>query len=163
MNVKFGKFCINTFNKISRSCIEIFKLCQQILLKGELFLISNWKSTSLETGYFFSHRKFSTFFDVLLTMYLSIIISVINQHDTNFFFLFYNKISSCLYMFRAHVLIIRRSKLLYTASVIITPIGGRLFLFYDVAFIKFTSCITTISHNKYSTYGNGNDRHLFMD
>ena len=29
-------------------------------------------------------------------------------------------------MFRAHVLIIRRSKLLYTASGIITPIGGRL-------------------------------------
>ena len=30
---------------------------------------------------------------------------------------------SCLYMFRAHVLIIRRSKLRYTASGIITPIG----------------------------------------
>ena len=30
---------------------------------------------------------------------------------------------SCLYMFRAHVLIIRRSKLCYTASGIITPIG----------------------------------------
>jgi len=33
---------------------------------------------------------------------------------------------SCLYMFRAHVLIIRRSKLHYTASGIITHIGGRL-------------------------------------
>ena len=33
---------------------------------------------------------------------------------------------SCLYMFRAHVLIIRRSKLHYTASGIITPMGGRL-------------------------------------
>ena len=32
---------------------------------------------------------------------------------------------SCLYMFRAYVLIIRRSKLHYTASGIITPIGGR--------------------------------------
>ena len=41
------------------------------------------------------------------------------------FFLFYNKFISCLYMFRAHVLIIRRSKLYYTASGIITPIGGR--------------------------------------
>jgi len=30
---------------------------------------------------------------------------------------------SCLYMFRAHVLITRRSKLRYTASGIITPIG----------------------------------------
>ena len=29
-------------------------------------------------------------------------------------------------MFRAHVLIIRRSKLHYTASGIITPVGGRL-------------------------------------
>jgi len=34
--------------------------------------------------------------------------------------LFYNKFISCLYMFRAHVLIIRRSKLHYTASDIIT-------------------------------------------
>jgi len=40
--------------------------------------------------------------------------------------LFYNKFISCLYMFRAHVLIIRRAKLHYTASDIITPIGGRL-------------------------------------
>jgi len=31
---------------------------------------------------------------------------------------------SCLYMFRAHVLIIRRSKLHHTVSGIITPIGG---------------------------------------
>ena len=30
---------------------------------------------------------------------------------------------SCLYMFRAHTLIIRRSKFYYTASGIITPIG----------------------------------------
>jgi len=41
-------------------------------------------------------------------------------------FLFYNKFISCLYVFRAHVLIIRRSKLHYTASGIITPVGGRL-------------------------------------
>jgi len=40
--------------------------------------------------------------------------------------LFYNKFISCLYMFRAHVFIIRRSKLHSTASGIITPIGGRL-------------------------------------
>jgi len=40
--------------------------------------------------------------------------------------LFYNKFISCLYMFGAHVLIIRRSKLYYTAYGIITPIGGRL-------------------------------------
>ena len=39
---------------------------------------------------------------------------------------FYSKFISCLYMFRAHMLIIRRSKLRYTASGIISPIGGRL-------------------------------------
>ena len=38
----------------------------------------------------------------------------------------YKKFISCLYMFRAHVLISRRSKLHCTASGIITPIGGRL-------------------------------------
>ena len=37
---------------------------------------------------------------------------------------------SCLNMFRAHLLLIRRSKLHYTASGIITPIGGRLVKFW---------------------------------
>jgi len=50
-------------------------------------------------------------------------ISVINQLDAQRFCF---KFISCLYMFRAHVLIIRRSKLHYTASGIITPLGGRL-------------------------------------
>jgi len=40
-------------------------------------------------------------------------------------FLFYNKFIIFLYMFRALVLIIRRSKLYYTASGITTPVGGR--------------------------------------
>jgi len=52
-------------------------------------------------------------------------ISVINQLDAqNFYFaisLFHA--STC---FERHVLIIRRSELRYTASVIITPTGGRL-------------------------------------
>jgi len=52
----------------------------------------------------------------------------------NFFYLninqldalhFYNEFIVCLYMFRAQVLIIRRSQLYYTASGIVTPIGGR--------------------------------------
>jgi len=60
-------------------------------------------------------------FDVLLTVHLSIFILVINQLDAQNI-LFYNKFISCLYMFRAHVFIIR-SKLYYTASGIITPIG----------------------------------------
>ena len=72
---------------------------------------------------------FSENFDVLLTVHLSIFILVINQLDAQN--LFYNKFISCLYMFRAstcfehHVLIVRRSTLYYTASGIITPIGGR--------------------------------------
>jgi len=40
-----------------------------------------------------------TFFDVLLTMHLSIFILVINELDAQN--LFYNKFISCLYMFRA--------------------------------------------------------------
>ena len=40
----------------------------------------------------------------------------INQLDA----LFYNKFISSLYMFRAHVLIVRRAKLYYTVSGIIT-------------------------------------------
>ena len=47
---------------------------------------------------------------------------------------FYNQFISCLYMFRAHVLIVRRPKLYYTTSGIITPIGGRLYN-------KFISCL----------------------
>jgi len=56
--------------------------------------------------------------------HLPIFISVISQLDAQNF-LFYNKFISCLYMFRAHVFIIRRSNLYYTASGIITPIGSR--------------------------------------
>jgi len=40
--------------------------------------------------------------------------------------LFYSKSISCLYMFQADVLIIWRSELYYTASGIITPVGGLL-------------------------------------
>ena len=50
-------------------------------------------------------------------------ILVINQLDEQN--LLYNKFTSSLYMFRAHVLIVRRSKLYYTASGIITPVGFR--------------------------------------
>ena len=70
--------------------------------------------------------KWSTFicFDVLLTVHLRIFILVINQLDAqNFCFtisLFHT--STC---FEHYVLINRRPKLYYTASCIITPIGGR--------------------------------------
>jgi len=68
---------------------------------------------------------YKTYFDVLLSVHLSIFISVINKLDAkNFCFtisLFHA--STC---FEHHVLIIRRSKLHYTASGMVTPIGGRL-------------------------------------
>jgi len=50
----------------------------------------------------------------------------LSQYLTNLMhkILFHNKFYvTCLYLFRTHVLIIRRSKLHYTASGIITPIG----------------------------------------
>ena len=63
-------------------------------------------------------------FDVLLTVHLSIFILVINQLDAqNFCFtisLFHA--STC---FEHNVFIIWRSKFYYTASGIITPVGGR--------------------------------------
>ena len=63
------------------------------------------------------------YFDVLLTVNLSIFILVINQLDAqNFCFTSLFHASTC---FEHHVLIIRRSKLYYAASGIITPIGGR--------------------------------------
>jgi hypothetical protein len=64
----------------------------------------------------------SVFRDLLYIPVLFIL--VINQLDAQNF-LFHNKFISCLYMFRAHGLIIRRSKLRYTASGIMIPIGGR--------------------------------------
>jgi len=66
-----------------------------------------------------------TFFDVLLTVHLSIFTSVINQLDAQnvCFTISLFHASTC---FEHYVLIIRRSKLHYTASGIITPIGGRL-------------------------------------
>ena len=64
----------------------------------------------------------ATFFDVLLTVHLSIFTSLINQIDAqNFYFtisLFHA--STC---FEQYVLIIRRSKLHYTVSGNITPVG----------------------------------------
>jgi len=51
-----------------------------------------------------------------------IFISVINQLDEQNF-CFTISFISCLYMFQAHVLIIRRSELHYTASGIITTMG----------------------------------------
>ena len=62
------------------------------------------------------------FFNVLLTVHLIIFILVINQLDAQKFCFTISLLyaSTC---FEHNVLIIRRSKLYYTASGIITPIG----------------------------------------
>jgi len=63
---------------------------------------------------------------VLLAVRLSLFISVINELDAQNF-CFAVSFISCLYMFRAPVLlIIMRSKLYYTASGIVIPVGDRL-------------------------------------
>ena len=63
------------------------------------------------------------FFDVLLTVHLSIFILVLTNlmHKICFAVSLFHA-STC---FEHHVLIVRRSKLYYTASGIITPVGGR--------------------------------------
>jgi hypothetical protein len=63
-----------------------------------------------------------TGFDISLTVRLSIFISVINPLDAQNF-CFTISLFCSHYTFRGHVLIIRRSKLHYTASGIVTPIG----------------------------------------
>jgi len=55
-------------------------------------------------------QNLHTTFDVLLTVHLSIFISYLTNLVHKI--LFYNKFISFLYMFRAHVFIVRRSKLL---------------------------------------------------
>ena len=70
-------------------------------------------------------KNFLQFTLIWWTQTRTFFISVFNQLDAQNF-CFTISFISCLYMFRAHVLNIRRSKLHYTASGIITAIGGRL-------------------------------------
>jgi len=63
------------------------------------------------------------FIYVLLAVHLSIIL-VINQPIAQILFFIISLLYSSTY-FEHYVLIIRRSKLYYTASGIITPVGGR--------------------------------------
>jgi len=63
-------------------------------------------------------------FDVLLAVHLSIFSLVIDQLDAQNF-CFTISLFHAYTCFEHHVLIIRRSELYYTASCIITPIGGR--------------------------------------
>ena len=59
----------------------------------------NWQSNLPEDDRIRSKRIATVFFNVLLTVHLSIFVLVINQLDAQN--LFYNKSFSCLYMFRA--------------------------------------------------------------
>ena len=86
-----------------------------------LFSLSTWKKKSvyLTCG----HNTRTQIFDVLLTVHLSTISAIdqLNAQKSSF-------IISLLYAstcFEHYVLIIGRSKLYYTASGIITPLGGR--------------------------------------
>ena len=67
----------------------------------------------------------------------------LSQYLTNLMHKIYFTVSfiSCLYMFRAHVLIIRWSKLHYTASGIITPIGGYTEMHGKQNVKKITPCV----------------------
>ena len=60
-------------------------------------------------------------FNILLTVHLNIFIININQLDALNFIISLFQASTCF----EHVLIVRRAKLYYTVSGIITPIGGR--------------------------------------
>ena len=60
--------------------------------------------------------------------------------------LFYNKFISCLYMFRAHVLIIRMSKLHYTASGIITLKQVSGLKLQKIQFYEYTTITTICSY-----------------
>ena len=66
---------------------------------------------------------FCIFFDVLLTVHLSIKLAI-NQLNAQILF-FNNKYIICLYMFRAICAHHQEVKLYYTASGITTPVGGR--------------------------------------
>ena len=67
-------------------------------------------------------RAYVQYFDVLLNVHLSIFISVINQLDKQNLCFTISLFHACS-CFEHYVLIIRRSKLYYTASGINTPIG----------------------------------------
>ena len=87
--------------------------------------LKSFKITIVAPTCFGLHKSsLRIFFNVLLTVHFSIFILVINQLYAQRF-CFTTSIYRSLYMFRAYVLIIRRSKLHYTASGINTPIGGR--------------------------------------
>jgi len=107
--------------KLTFWCIRIVTVAkwkqQCVLCVSELHSTVSYIEITIAQQWFYD---FLTFCWPCISVYLS-------QYLTNLMhkICFTIRLISCLYTFRAHVLIIRRSKLHYTASGIITPIGGR--------------------------------------
>jgi len=71
-------------------------------------------------SYLRENKNDDDYFDILLTVHFSVFISVINQLDVQNFCFTISLFHACMCL-EHHVLIIRRSKLYYTASGIIIP------------------------------------------
>ena len=113
--------------KIFSHSINIYWLLYRIVLKseGKCKKLKEMPGTILRVLWLSSYQLVQHLQLVLIFYRPCISISLfisINQLDA---LNFYNKFISSLYMFRAHVLIVRRPKLYYTTSGIITPISGR--------------------------------------
>jgi len=112
------QLCAKRYTALT-NCSEGFKSNMQILFENNI--CSNWLKISLRMlsvrgiGSTVPANCLQLFriwrFDIYSTR---LFISLINQLDAQN--LFHNKFISCIYMFRPHVLIIRMSKLHYTAS-----------------------------------------------
>ena len=111
----------------------------------------NYTSQSFYTN----ETNFIVFFYVLLTVHLSIILVINQLNAQNLVFLI-----SLLYastFFEHYVLIIRRSKLCYTASVIVTPCrwpsgaqveSGLKFFFYNKLIIRLYMFRALCAHHQ---------------
>ena len=82
-----------------------------------------WYFRILSSLQFLFYIMFHIYFDVLLIVHLSIIL-VINQLNAQHFCFTISLVYASI-CFEQYVLIIRTSKLYYTASGIIKPVGGR--------------------------------------
>jgi len=89
--------------------------------------------------------NFFFFLDVLLTVHLSIFILIINQLDAQNF-CFTISLFQASTSFEYHVLIIRRSKLYYTVSGIITPLCRWTLLVVPCFKIKKLKCFRNQFH-----------------
>ena len=105
--------------KSSSSCTTCIK---GILENKMLLLPLSWKQDFRDSLAVHMSKAIQMYSDVLLTVHLSIFILVINQLYAQHF-CFTISLFPSLYIFRANILNIRRSKLHYTVFGIITPMG----------------------------------------